>query len=113
MDTSRPGAWQAFWQSVVRFQIDKINPWMALRNTLGVAGPLAIGAASGSLSAGLIMGTGALNVAFRDSEAPYPDRARHMLAASVVAGLAVFAGSVSARNPIVAVALAALWAFVA
>jgi len=113
MDTSRPSAWQAFWQSVVRFQTEKITPVMALRNTLGVAAPLAIGAATGSLGAGLIVATGALNVAFRDSEAPYPDRARHMLAASVVAGLAVFAGSLSGRNPVIAVALATVWAFVA
>ncbi len=113
METSRPSAWQAFWQSVIRFQADKITPWLALRNTIGIAAPLLIGAASGSVAAGLIVSTGALNVAFRDSEAPYPDRARHMLAASVLAGLAVFAGSVNGRTPVVAVVLASVWAFAA
>jgi uncharacterized membrane protein YccC len=113
MQPTRPSAWQAFRQNVIRFQIGKINPWIALRNTIGVTAPLAVGAASGSLSAGLIVATGALNVAFRDSEAPYADRARHMLLASVVAGLAVFAGSISARNPVTAVILAGMWAFVA
>jgi len=113
MQPTRPSAWQAFWQNVIRFQIDKINPWMALRNTVGVTVPLVVGAASGSLSAGLIVATGALNVAFRDSEAPYSDRARHMLLASFAAGLSVFAGSISARNPVIAVVLAGTWAFVA
>src|SRR5579862_386699 len=95
MQPTRPSAWQAFWQNGIRFQIDKINPWMALRNTVGVTVPLVVGAASGSLSAGLIVATGALNVAFRDSEEPYSDRARHMLLASFAAGLSVFAGSIS------------------
>jgi uncharacterized membrane protein YccC len=113
MEPTRPSAWQAFWQNVIRFQIAKINPWMALRNTIGVTAPLVVGAASGSLPAGLIVCTGALNVAFRDSEAPYADRARHMLLASFAAGLSVFAGSISARNPVLAVLLAGIWAFVA
>jgi uncharacterized membrane protein YccC len=111
MEPTRPSAWQAFWQNVIRFQNAKINPWMALRNTIGVTAPLVVGAASGSLSAGLIVCTGALNVAFRDSEAPYSDRARHMLLASVAAGLSVFAGSISARNPLLAVILSGIWAF--
>ena len=108
-----PTAWAAFWQSVVRFQSDKVNPWLGLRNALGVALPLAGGAALGSISAGLAMSTGALNVAFRDSDAPYPQRARQMLLGSVVAGIAVFAGTLSGRNYWIAVAVSALWAFAA
>src|SRR5947207_10122852 len=32
--------WTAFWQSVTRFQKEKVTPWMALRNALGIAIPL-------------------------------------------------------------------------
>jgi hypothetical protein len=60
-----------FWQSVVDFQAGKVDPWIALRNTLGLALPLAVGAALGQVSAGLALSTGALNVSFRDSAAPY------------------------------------------
>src|SRR6266481_4098551 len=91
-------AWTAFWRSVVRFQSDKVAPWLALRNTLGVVLPLAVGVATGEVSSGLVAGTGALNVAFSDSDEPYAQRARRMLAASALVGLAVFAGSLRSEE---------------
>src|SRR5579871_1723668 len=103
----------AVWQGVVRFQADKVNVWLGVRNCLGVGLPLAVGAAFGSLSAGLIMSTGALNVAFRDNDAPYRQRARKMFAASVLAGISVFVGSVTGGNYAVAVLVAGVWAFAA
>src|SRR5260370_41568097 len=105
--------WMAFWRSVVRFQSDKVAPWLALRNTLGVALPLAAGVATGNVSSGLVVGTGALNVAFSDSDEPYAQRARRMLASSALVGLAVFAGSLTGGSPVIAVAIAAAWAFAA
>ncbi|HEV3196779.1 MAG TPA: hypothetical protein VGZ73_02705 [Bryobacteraceae bacterium] len=51
-------------------------PWLALRNAIGVAVPLAIGAAATPPS-GLIDATGALNVAFSDGSEPYRHRLRH------------------------------------
>ena len=103
----------AFWRSVVRFQSDKVAPWLALRNTLGVALPLAAGVAAGAISTGLVVATGALNVAFSDSDEPYAQRARRMLAASALVGLAVFAGSLTGASPWIAVTIAAAWAFAA
>jgi len=32
-----------FWKSVARFQSGKIAPWIAARNALGIAAPLAAG----------------------------------------------------------------------
>src|SRR5690349_14121234 len=81
-------AWTAFWRSVVRFQAEKVAPWLALRNTLGVVLPLAAGVATGRVSSGLVVGTGALNVAFSDSDEPYVQRARRMLVSSALVGLA-------------------------
>lgn len=106
-------AWTAFWRSLVRFQREKVAPWLALRNTLGVALPLAAGVATGNISSGLVVGTGALNVAFSNSDEPYAQRARRMLAASGLVGLAVFAGSLTGSAPVTAVAAAAVWAFAA
>ena len=112
-EATRPSAWLAFRQSVVHFDTTKMNPWIGLRNALGVALPLFAGVAVHSLSAGVGAALGALNVAFRDSDAPYLQRARHMLLCSALMGIAVFAGSVSGRYPILAVFVAGGWALVA
>ena len=108
-----PSAWAAFWQTVRRFQSDKVNPWLGFRNALGVAIPLVAGSAFGSISAGLAMSTGALNVSFRDSDAPYVQRARQMLIASVVAGFTVFSGTLCGQHNSIALALTTVWAFAA
>jgi uncharacterized membrane protein YccC len=108
-----PTAWAAFWTNVRRFQSDKVNPWLGFRNALGVGLPLAAGAALGFLSAGLAMSSGALNVAFRDSDAPYSQRARQLLAGSLVAGFTVFAATLCGKYFAIALALTAVWAFAA
>ena len=115
-EVTRPSAWLAFRQSVVHFDTAKMNPWIGLRNAIGVALPLFAGVTLHSPAAGVGAALGALNVAFRDSDAPYLQRSRHMLLASVLMGIAVFAGSVSGRDPVVAVlvvtflmALSASW----
>lgn len=109
----KPSAWTTFWQSVVRFEGNKMTPWLALRNTAGVVLPLTAGAALGSLSGGLAMSTGALNVSFSDSHDPYIRRARKMFSASILVGFAVFAGALCGRNHIIAIILSAVWAFAA
>src|SRR5579872_2494343 len=110
---THPGAWSAFWQTVLRYQRDKVDPWLALRNTLGVALPLAAGVAFGTLSGGLVVATGALNVAFSDSQEPYIQRARRMLTASLLIGFAVFAGALCGHHHATAILVATGWAFAA
>ena len=85
-EATRPTASLAFRQSVVHFDTAKMNPWIGLRNALGVALPLFAGMALHSLSVGVGQRLGALNVAFRDSDAPYLQRARHMLLCSLLMG---------------------------
>jgi len=103
----------SFWRRVFQFQKEKIAPWIALRNTLGFALPLAAGIAMGSVPAALIASIGALNVSFSDSHDPYLQRARRMLAACVLVGLAVFAGAVCGNHRLLAVPMAGAWAFAA
>ena len=113
-DDSKPSWWQAFWQSVIRYESDKVTPWLAFRNALGITLPLAFGMITGgSIAGAAIVCTGALNVCFSDNEDPYAHRARRMLAACVLVGVAVFAGTISGRNHLTAVLLAAVWAFAA
>ncbi len=103
----------AFWQTILRYQRDKVDPWLALRNTLGVALPLAAGVAFGTLSGGIVVATGALNVAFSDSQEPYSQRARRMLTASLLIGFAVLGGSLCGHHHATAILVATAWAFAA
>jgi len=88
-----------FWRSVLHFESSKVEPWLALRNAVGVALPLAIGMAAGHATAGLIAASGALNVAFSDGSDPYHHRARRMLSASFFCALAVMAGGLVGQHP--------------
>ncbi len=108
---ARQSPMKAFIDSLVRFQGDKVTPWLALRNTIGVAAPLAVGVAMGTVPGGIAVATGALNVSFSDSHDPYVQRASRMLLASFLVGLAVFIGSMWGRNNLVAVLIAGAWAF--
>ncbi len=75
--------------------------------------PLAAGAALGQLGAGLAVDTGALTVSFSDSHDAYPSRARKMLAASGIVGVAVAAGAASGAVRVLPVVLAGAWSFAA
>lgn len=86
-------------------------PRIALRNTLGLAVPLALGVAAGFPGAGLVAATGALNVSFSDGDDAYRSRARRLLAASALVGAGVLLGAISGQHRPVAAALSVAWAF--
>jgi uncharacterized membrane protein YccC len=106
---SRPSS--KFWQTVIRFDVSKITPDIAVRNTIGITLPLIAGAHFGNISAGVVGALGALNVSYSDSRDPYGIRARRMLLASVVVGAAVFLGALSGENAVSAIVASSLWAF--
>src|ERR1043166_5319623 len=93
-----------FWGLLTRFDRGRLAFGMALRNTVAVAIPLAIGIAANNPAGGVMAATGALNVAFSDGEDPYPKRARRMIAAAVLVALAVFAGRLCGQNHAAAIA---------
>ncbi len=109
----KPGAWQALWQNLTRYQTDKTVPWVGLRGTLGFVLPLALGVIYHSIPAGVVVAMGAINVSFSDSTEPHIVRARRMLAASVLVGIAVFLGSIAGERHAVAILLSTAWAFAA
>src|SRR5437588_538373 len=102
-----------FWRTITLFDPAKINPWLALRNSIGVALPLVIGAVLHNASGGLLAATGALNVAFSDGSDPYRRRARRMLYACGFVALAVFAGRLGGHNHMLAALMSAACAFAA
>ncbi|MGV8931249.1 MAG: FUSC family protein [Luteimonas sp.] len=65
---------------------------VALRNTLAVMAPLAVGLAIGQVPAGLAMTTGAITTMFTDQPGPYRQRMRHMLMAATAGGLSALVG---------------------
>lgn len=96
------------------FHVDpsQISWRLALRNTLGIALPLALGEATGHLSAGVSATLGALVVAFVDQpRGPDPAKIDRLLIASLVAAVAVFSGSVSGDIHWLHVLLVVIWGF--
>ncbi len=100
-----------FWRSISQFDKAKVLRWIALRNSLAVALPLAAGVAMGRSGAGLIAAIGALNVAYSDGTDPYFYRARRMLAASILVALAVSTGGMIAGHVGFSLLLTAAFAF--
>src|SRR6201996_1575191 len=103
----------SFWRGLFRYEAAKVAPWLALRNSLGVAIPLILGVATAHPGSGLIGATGALNVAFSDGSDPYQHRLRRMLLATLFCSWAVIAGALSGRHPGIATPLIAICGFAA
>lgn len=110
---TRREAISAFWQVLTHFDSTKLSTHRAFRNAVGVILPLIAGFALGMPRGGLVVASGALNVSYSDGSDPYSDRARRMLASSVICAIAVFAGAISGQHQVAAIVLATAWAFIA
>ncbi|MGC2658030.1 MAG: FUSC family protein [Bryobacteraceae bacterium] len=108
-----PSAWTSLTATIARFDKAKVTPLLALRNSLGMAVPLALGLALGHPLGAAAVAAGALNVSFSDGYEPYPVRARKMLLWSAMGAIAIFSGSLAGWNNFASIALAALWGFAA
>lgn len=84
---------------------------VALRNTLAIVAPLAVGIAAGHEAVGLAVSTGALNTMFTDQPGPYRLRVQRMLLAALAAGVAALLGILIGRQHAAFVALAFALAF--
>ena len=109
----RPIAYYPIIPIANRTSASVVLPGWPCCNALGVAFTLAIGAAMGHASSGLIGATGALNVAFSDGSDPYRHRLRRMLTASLTCGLAVLAGGLCGRHQALAAPLIGVCGFAA
>lgn len=104
---------RSVWRALTRFEAQKIVPEVAIRNTIGFACALILGTLLASPATGVVAGIGALNVCYSDGTDPYPFRARRMLIATALVGVAVVLGSLSAHSNVSAVTVGALGAFAA
>src|SRR5213595_2413172 len=86
------GTARAFWRVLTRFDSSKLSPYLALRNSVGLVLPLAAGFALNMPRVGVVVASGALNVAYSDGSDPYAQRAKRMLSSSVLCSLAVLLG---------------------
>src|SRR5438132_11018308 len=107
------GTARAFCRLLTRFDSSKVSPYLAMRNSLGVLLPLAAGIALNMPRGGVVVASGALNVAYSDGNDPYAQRAKRMLSSSILGALAVLLGSLSGSHNAAAVIIAQLWAFAA
>jgi len=89
-------------------------PWqVVLRNTVATVLPLAIGASTGHLAAGLGISVGALVTMFADQPGAYRLRVQRMLLIALAAAIAAFAGSILGQWSGALLVVAALWGFAA
>lgn len=101
----------SLWNQIITFDKSKLEPWLGFRGGLGVALSMLIGNFLSSPAAGLAIAIGALNVCFSDRSDSYSLRGKRMLTAAVFSSLAVFAGAVSANNPVLFFVLLTFIAF--
>src|SRR5438552_6178940 len=105
------GAARAFLRMLTRFDSSKLSPYTALRNSIGVVLPLVVGFALDMPRGGVVVASGALNVAYSDGSDSYAQRAKRMLSSSVLCAFAVLFGALSGNHNVAAVIIATLWAF--
>src|SRR5204863_2044036 len=104
---------RAFWRVLTRFDSSKLSPYLALRNSVGLVLPLAAGFALNMPRGGVVVASGALNVAYSDGSDSYAQRAKRMLSSSALCALAVLLGALSGNHNVAAVIIATVWAFAA
>jgi uncharacterized membrane protein YccC len=99
-----------FWSQLTRFDRSKVQPWIALRNAVGLALPIGAAVAAGQPGYGILVGLGAMNTSFSDGSDPYRLRARRMLAASLLSAVAIVAAALAGWHPAASSVLIGGWA---
>jgi hypothetical protein len=100
-------------RSGLRLDRSQSDPWVALRNTVGVVAPLVLAVGTDSpTSAGLASTVGALQTAFADRPGPYRLRLLRMLGTALAAGTTSALAVAGSRSDAWSVLLLAALAFV-
>ena len=96
-------------RSLIALKQREVPIRVALRNTLGVVAPIAIGMATDQLAIGTAITSGALHTMFVDLPGSYRLRMQRMFIASAAAGLAALAGAlIGAHTGMLVLAAAAI-----
>jgi uncharacterized membrane protein YccC len=111
-----PGSWFAAllpsWQAVLQFDRSQLTPFQAIRSTLGFVLPLALGVATGQVTAGLIIASGSLTLGFVGLQYPYRARVRAMLLASLFVALSALVGGLTGSVGWLLTLVTGLWGVV-
>jgi uncharacterized membrane protein YccC len=99
------------WRSLLALKPRDVPLRVAIRNTLAIVAPLAIGIACGHVAPALAVATGALNTMFTDQPGPYRLRMQRMLLAAAAAGVAALVGILIGDHLALFVLAALLFAF--
>src|SRR5215212_4200633 len=98
---------------VVTVDRSQLQVARGLRNALGAVIPLAVGAATGEIAAGVAVAGGALLVGFAEQGAPFAGRARGMLVGTALVGGSTLVGTLAGDIEWLTVLLMAVWGFAA
>ena len=94
-----PGSWLASlgtsWRAVLQFDRSQFTPFQAIRSTLGFALPLALGVATGQVTAGIVIASGGLTLGLVGLQDPYRTRVRAMMLASLFVALSTLVGGLT------------------
>jgi hypothetical protein len=111
------GSWLAAlgssWQAALQFDRSQITAFQAIRSTIGLVIPLALGVATGQITAGVVIASGSLmlgSVGLRD---PYPTRVRAMLLASLFVALSTLVGGLTGSVGWLLILATGIWGIVA
>ncbi len=102
-------SWRAVWQ----FDRSQFIPFQAIRSTLGFALPLALGVATGQVTAGLVIASGSLQLGLVGLQDPYRTRVRAMLLASLFVALSTLVGGLTGSVGWLLVLVTGIWGVVA
>ncbi|NII09344.1 FUSC family protein [Oleiagrimonas sp. C23AA] len=101
----------AFLTSLTQFKRPDVPLRVALRNTLAVVLPLALGFASGHAEVGVGLGAGALNVMFSDQPGPYRQRLLMIGLASLAGALSGLVGFLIGTHSLWLLPVVMIWSF--
>ena len=113
----KQGSWfvalRLSWQAALQIDRSQITAFQAIRSTIGLALPLALGVATGQVTGGVVIASGSLmlgSVGLRD---PYRTRVRAMLIASLFVALSTLVGGLTGSVGWLLILATGIWGVVA
>lgn len=100
-------------QSALYFDRSQITAFQAIRSTIGVALPLALGVALHQVTGGVIIASGSLTLGSVGLRDPYPTRVRTMLLASLFVAFSAFVGGIAGSDGWLLILTTGIWGVVA
>ncbi|HZU78901.1 MAG TPA: FUSC family protein [Acidimicrobiales bacterium] len=108
-----PAHWSAVLRGSLRIARNQVDVAAAVRNTVGVVVPLAVGIAAGSVANGLAAAIGALSGGFAAFQGTYRSRATFMLTVAVGMAVSTLVGALAQPSDAATIAVDGIWGVLA